>query len=239
MREARAANAAKNEFLATVSHELRTPLNAIIGFNQCLLMEMDGAINESQRGSLEKIEKSSFHLLSLINDILDLAKIEAQKMEIETEPHNLVDIISSCVEDIQPLVNQKHLSLQLSISASFILVEVDSLRIRQVLLNLLSNAVKFTEKGSIHISVLNQPQQVEIRITDTGIGLSPEELAKIFHPFSQADSSITRKYGGTGLGLVLSKKIVTLHGGTIRVESQKGKGSTFIVTLPKRLSTNL
>jgi PAS domain S-box-containing protein len=233
MREAKAANEAKNEFLATISHELRTPLNAIIGFTQCLLLGMDGSINATQETSLKRIEKSSFHLLNLISDILDLAKIEAQRMELEVMPYNIVDIVVSCVEDMHPLAKQKNLEISLSTPASFILIELDKMRIRQVLLNLLSNAIKFTEKGSIKVTIINDPSHVEIQLMDTGIGLSPEEIEKIFHPFSQADSSITRKYGGTGLGLVISKKIIDLHGGTIRVESQKGKGSTFTIILPK------
>jgi hypothetical protein len=234
MREAKAANEAKNEFLATISHELRTPLNAIIGFNQCLLMGMDGPLNEAQQTSLKKIEKSSFHLLSLISDILDLAKIEAKKMEVEIMPYNVVDVLISCVDEMQSLAKQKNLILSFSFDKPFILVEMDKVRIRQVLLNLLSNAIKFTEKGSIKVMLVNEPNQVRIHVTDTGIGLSPEELEKIFHPFSQADSSITRKYGGTGLGLFISKKIIDLHGGSISVESQKGQGSTFTITIPKK-----
>jgi PAS domain S-box-containing protein len=233
MRDAKAANAAKSEFLATISHELRTPLNAIIGFNQCLLMGIDGTINDAQRISLKKIENSAFHLLNLINDILDWSKIEAKGIELKIMPHNIIEVIHFCIEEMQPIAQQKHLKIYTSISDSFILIEMDKVRIQQVLLNLLSNAIKFTEKGSIKIAVFNDPHQVRISIIDTGIGLSPEELAKIFHPFTQADSSITRKYGGTGLGLVISKNIVNMHGGKITVESQKGKGSTFTVILPK------
>jgi PAS domain S-box-containing protein len=233
MREAREASAAKSEFLATISHELRTPLNAIIGFNECLLIGMDGPISSAQQESLKKIEKSSFHLLNLINDILDWSKIEARKMELEIMPQNIVELMISCVEEMQPLAHQKNLDIQLSISHSFILVEMDRVRIRQVLLNLLSNAIKFTQKGYIKISLFSEPDQIRIQVSDTGIGMSPEEMEKIFRPFSQADSSITRKYGGTGLGLVISKNIIDLHGGKISVESQKGYGSTFTIILPK------
>lgn len=233
IRDAKAANAAKSEFLATISHELRTPLNAIIGFNQCLLIGMDGPVNEAQEESLKKIEKSSFHLLNLINDILDWSKIEAKKLELEIEPQNIVEIITSCVEDMQSIAQQKNLEIHLSINQLFILVEFDRMRIRQVILNLLSNAVKFTTSGSILVNLIHEPYQVHIQVIDTGIGLTPEEIDKIFRPFSQADSSITRKYGGTGLGLIISKNIIDLHGGSITVESQKGKGSIFTITLPK------
>lgn len=233
MREAKAANEAKNEFLATISHELRTPLNAIIGFDQCLLMGMDGPINDAQHMSLKKIEKSSFHLLNIISDLLDFSKIEAKKMELEVMPHNIVDIVTSCVEEMQSLAQLKNLTLTVNIPQPFILIEVDRVRIRQVILNLLSNAIKFTEKGSIKVTILNQPEHICIQVTDTGIGLAAQEIEKIFQPFSQADSSITRKYGGTGLGLVISKRIIEQHLGTISIESEKGKGSTFTVTIPK------
>lgn len=233
IREAKAANEAKSEFLTTISHELRTPLNAIIGFDQCLLMEMDGSINSQQKDSLKKIEKCSFHLLTLINDILDLAKIEARKMELELTSQNIVEVVTSCVEEIQPLAKQKNLTINLSIDKPYILMEIDKLRIRQVLLNLLGNAVKFTDIGSITIQLINHSQEVEIRVSDTGIGLSADEMLKLFKPFSQADSSITRKYGGTGLGLAISKRIIDLHGGMINVQSEKGKGSVFSIILSK------
>jgi signal transduction histidine kinase len=194
---------------------------------------MDGSINESQQESLKKIEKSAFHLLNLIDDILDWSKIEAKKMELEITPQNIVEVVLSSIEEIQSLAEQKQLDFYLSTTHSFILVEMDRVRIRQVLLNLLSNAIKFTEKGFIKVSLFNAPQEAHIQITDTGIGLSEDEIEKIFRPFSQADSSITRKYGGTGLGLVISKNIIDLHGGTISVESQKGQGSSFTITLPK------
>lgn len=233
IREANAANEAKSEFLTVISHELRTPLNAIIGYDQCLIMGMDGPVNEQQIISLKKIEKSSFHLLHLINDILDLAKIEASKMELEITPQNIVDTLVSCVEEIQALARQKDLKVNVSCDKPYILMEYDKTRIRQVLLNLLGNAVKFTEKGSITITLINFPNNIEIHIADTGIGLSPDEIIKLFMAFSQADNSITRRYGGTGLGLAISKKIIDMHGGNIDVHSEKGKGSDFIVNLPK------
>lgn len=233
MKEAKAANEAKSEFLTTISHELRTPLNAIIGFNQCLLLEMDGPINDRQKSSLKKVEKSSFHLLNLINDVLDLAKIEANKLELDIALTNILDTIISSVEEMQPMALQKHLDLDLFFSQTPILIHIDRMRIKQVLLNLLSNAIKFTEKGFVHVSVINEAEYVEIRVQDTGIGLNEQEMKKLFKSFSQADSSITRRYGGTGLGLIISKKIVNMHQGQLWAESKKHEGSTFIITLPK------
>ncbi len=234
IQEAKETNVAKNEFLAMISHELRTPLNAIIGFNQCLLMGMDGPVTKPQRESLKKIEKSSFQLLSLISNLLDLAKIEAKGVELELNTYNLVDLIRSCCEEIEPLALQKKLEFQVTLPPSPLPLLIDKGRIRQVLLNLLGNAVKFTKKGEIQVSVVEKSEKIEIHIIDTGIGLSPDEQEKIFSPFSQADRSITRKYGGTGLGLVISKKIIELHGGSIHVRSEKGKGSSFIVKLLKQ-----
>lgn len=233
MKDAKAASAAKSEFLATISHELRTPLNAIIGFNQCLVMGMDGPVSDPQLGSLQKIENSASHLLTLINNILDWSKIEAKKMELEISSQNIVELIQSCVEEMQSLAHQKNLKIIFFVEKPYIFVEMDRMRIRQVLINLLSNAIKFTEKGSITINLINEFYQVQIEIIDTGIGLAEEEIEKIFQPFSQADSSITRKYGGTGLGLAISKNIIDLHGGKIKVKSKKGLGSTFTLTLPK------
>lgn len=239
IKEAQEANAAKNEFLATISHELRTPLNAIIGFNQCLLMEMDGPINEEQKTSLKKIENSSFHLLELINGILDLAKIEAHRIELDKKFVNLVEIIHSAVEEMQLLADQKNLTLSFNLPGPSVMIEIDQVWIKQVLINLLSNAIKFTEKGTIDIALHDFPDHIEMTVADTGIGLTPEEAKKIFNPFTQADSSITRKFGGTGLGLTICRNIVKLHGGKISVKSKKGIGSAFIISLPKRLNLYL
>lgn len=233
IREANEANQAKDEFLATISHELRTPLNAIIGFNQCLLAEMDGPITTSQQVSLQKIEQSAFNLLHLINDLLDLAKIESNLMEINRSDENLVELMSSCIEEMQPLANNKQLPISLNVQNPLIKASIDPHRIRQVFLNLLGNAIKFTEKGSIDISIVEQEDGIEICVKDTGIGISPHHLSKVFKPFSQADSSITRKYGGTGLGLAISQKIIDLHKGSIWIESEQGKGSIFRIFLPK------
>ncbi|MBA2368667.1 MAG: PAS domain S-box protein [Candidatus Protochlamydia sp.] len=235
IKEAKLANEAKNEFLTTISHELRTPLNAIIGFDQCLLMEMDGPISDQQASSLKKIEISAFHLLSLINDILDLAKIESKKQHLHLSSENIVKLLGSCIDEIRPLAEQKNLKIDLTFDKPYLLIDIDIKKIKQVLLNLLGNAVKFTEKGKILVELIDRLKEIEIKISDTGIGLTPLEIKKIFKPFSQADSTITRKYGGTGLGLAISKKIIGLHKGSIRVESEKGVGSAFIIKIPKKI----
>lgn len=233
IREAKEANQTKDEFLATISHELRTPLNAIIGFNQCLLIGMDGPVTPAQQSSLKKVEHSSFYLLHLINDLLDLAKIESNKVDLELSSQNIVELASSCIEEIEPLAKEKSLPISLTVDKPIIRAQMDPLKIRQVLLNLLSNAIKFTEKGFIELCIVEQENGIEIHVKDTGIGIAPGDLPKVFKPFSQVDSSITRKYGGTGLGLAISKKIVDLHKGFLWVESEKGNGSTFIIFLPK------
>jgi PAS domain S-box-containing protein len=232
MRQARAANYSKTVFLSTMSHEFRTPLNIIMGFTACLLEGIDGPITDGQRESLKKVEQASFHLLQLVNDILDLAKIEASKMELMLEPTDLVVLIQSCLEEISALATQKNLEISFFSSFKSFVIYVDPLRLRQVLINLLSNAVKFTEQGKIEVSIEKNNRSIDICVKDTGIGLTVEEQQKLFQPFVQADNSISRKYGGTGLGLTISQKIVQMHGGMITVNSIKGQGSSFIVHLP-------
>lgn len=226
----------RRDILAIVSHELRTSLHAIIGYNDCLLREMDGPINEAQREILKKIEKSSLHLLFLLNDILDLAKCEAKKIKLEIFPQNIVDLVISCIEEMQPLAKQKNLLLSFSSEQPNILIEMDSFRIRQVILNLLNNAIKFTQSGSIEVKIKQTQNKATVSVSDTGVGLTQNELKKIFTPFSQANPSISRKFGGSGLGLSISKKLIDLHKGKISVKSTKGVGSTFSFALPKRMT---
>lgn len=223
----------KIDFLATVSHEFRTPLNAIIGFNQCLLMGMDGPISKPQEVSLKHIEKAALHLLTLINDVLDFAKAEAYKIVLEKSQENIVDLIKSCVDEVGPLARAKSIDINNKITQPELNISVDPMRIKQVLFNVLSNAIKFTDKGSITIKLTNFKHGIEIHIADTGIGLSADEITKIFKPFYQADQLISKKYGGTGLGLAISTRILDLHNGTLSVKSKKGVGSTFIIFLPK------
>lgn len=222
----------KSQFLANMSHELRTPLNSIIGFSRVILKGIDGPITEQQRQDLEAIYNSGQHLLGLINDILDISKIEAGKMELTFEPTDLKEIIRGVMSTAIALVKDKPIELQQSVPADLPTIIADSRRVRQVLLNLVSNAAKFTDEGFIRVEARVEGDYVVISVSDSGIGIPPEKLPHIFEAFTQVDSSPSRKYGGTGLGLTISKSFVELHGGKIWVESELGKGSTFTFTLP-------
>jgi len=222
----------KSQFLANMSHELRTPLNSIIGFSRVILKGIDGPITDQQRQDLEAIFNSGQHLLGLINDILDISKIEAGKMELSFEPTDLGEIIRGVMSTAIALVKDKPVELQQSVPADLPTIIADSRRVRQVLLNLVSNAAKFTDRGFIRVEARVEGDFVVISVSDSGIGIPPEKLPHIFEAFTQVDASPSRKYGGTGLGLTISKSFVELHGGRIWVESEVGKGSTFTFTLP-------
>jgi len=222
----------KSQFLANMSHELRTPLNSIIGFSRVILKGIDGPITEQQRQDLEAIFNSGQHLLGLINDILDISKIEAGKMELVFEPTDLQEIIRGVMSTAIALVKDKPIELQQSVPADLPTVIADGRRVRQVLLNLVSNAAKFTDQGFIRVEAKVEGDDVVISVSDSGIGIPPEKLPHIFEAFTQVDASPSRKYGGTGLGLTISKSFIELHGGRIWVESELGKGSTFTFTLP-------
>jgi len=231
------ADQLKSQFLANMSHELRTPLNSIIGFSRVILKGIDGPITDLQRQDLNAIYNSGQHLLSLINDILDLSKIEAGKMELMFEDDvNLSEIIQSVLPTVRGLIKDKPIELHVNLDPNVPLVRADPTKIRQILLNLLSNAAKFTEQGSITIQTqierINFHEEVQISVTDTGIGIAEEDQSKLFEPFSQVDASPTRKTGGTGLGLSISRYLVEMHGGKIGLKSELGKGSTFYFTIP-------
>jgi hypothetical protein len=232
------ANQAKSQFLANMSHELRTPLNSIIGFSDVLLEEGleegFGKLNEKQKKYAHNINTSGRHLLGIINDILDISKIEAGKMELEPEQFELEEIISELKNTLEPLVKKKQLILDVDTNQECP-VYADKLKIKQMLYNLFSNAIKFTpEKGKIAIDIDYGDEDITIGVSDSGIGIPPEEQDKIFESFRQLDSNSNRQYQGTGLGLALVKKIIEMHGGQIWVESESGKGSTFKFTLPRQ-----
>lgn len=225
----------KDEFLANMSHELRTPLNSILGLSEVLLEEVFGNLTDRQRQFLQTIEQSGRHLLNLINDILDLSKIEAGKIELELGSVDLHSICLSSLRFLREQAQHKQIQLTYHVDERIAEIEADERRLLQVLVNLLGNAVKFTPNGGqvrLEIRANLEQQAVEFRVTDTGIGISPENLSQIFQPFIQLDSALSRHYAGTGLGLSIVQRIVDLHGGSIQVESEVGRGSCFTVTLP-------
>lgn len=227
----------KSQFLANMSHELRTPLNSIIGFSRVILKGIDGPVSEQQQQDLTAIYNSGQHLLGLINDILDLSKIDAGKMELSLEEINISETINSVMATATGLVRDKPVKLITDLNPDLPTVRADPMRIRQVLLNLLSNASKFTEEGSISVSAKvqnadNARPEMVVMVSDTGPGIAQEDQAKLFLAFSQVDSSPTRKTGGTGLGLSICQRLIDLHNGKIGVHSELGNGSTFYFTLP-------
>ena len=229
------ASRLKSEFLANMSHELRTPLNAVNGFSELLLEETYGPLVPKQRRYVDNILASGKHLLQLINDILDLSKIEAGRMDLRVEEFSLRQAIENAASVIQPLAQKKGLAVEVTIDAGVDPVQLDPGKTKQILYNLMSNAVKFTDSGKITISAVRSPADsrwVEIVVADTGIGIRPEDQGRIFREFEQVDGSHARKYEGTGLGLALTRRLVELQGGTIRVESEVGRGSRFVARLP-------
>jgi PAS domain S-box-containing protein len=228
------ANRLKSEFLANMSHELRTPLNGVIGFSEYMIDEKAGPLNAEQKEYLNDVLASAKHLLQLINDVLDLAKIEAGKMELNPETFAIKEVIGEVCTIIEPMASKKNITMSVEAPAEAVLVTIDPVKFKQVLYNLLSNAVKFTpENGDIKLTAsLEDPERMQVEVKDTGIGIKTEDLTRLFHEFEQLDSGLGRPQQGTGLGLALTKKIVELQGGSITVESQFGKGSTFTVALP-------
>jgi len=233
---AEAASRSKSTFLANMSHELRTPLNAIIGYGEMLQEEAEDAGNEEFSADLQKIHGAGKHLLGLINDILDLSKIEAGKMDLYLESFEISAMIQGVVETITPLIEKNHNTLAVECPADLGAMRSDLTKTRQALFNLLSNASKFTEGGTIALKVSREPgvdsDWVDFRIIDTGIGMTGDQLARLFQPFTQADASTTRKYGGTGLGLTITRRFCQMLGGDVTVESQPAQGSIFTIRLP-------
>ncbi|MHB9023266.1 MAG: response regulator [Armatimonadota bacterium] len=230
------ANRAKSEFLANMSHELRTPLNAIIGYSEMLEEEAEDLGEESFIQDLQKISGAGKHLLSLITDILDLSKIEAGRMQLYLEPFELATLVQDVVNMIQPLVEKNTNALQVDLAVDLGTVTADQVKVRQILFNLLSNACKFTQQGTIALRCSREHEpdgdRMVFQVSDTGIGMTLEQVGKLFKPFTQADSSTTRRFGGTGLGLAISRHFCQMMGGEISVTSETGGGSTFTVVLP-------
>jgi signal transduction histidine kinase len=227
----------KNGFIATVSHELRTPLNAIIGVTEMLIEDArDLKRGEEEIEPLERVLRAGRHLLALINDILDLSKIEAGKMELYLDSFPIAPLVEDVAKTIQPLAQKNGNQLVVNCSADTGTMHADQTRVRQALLNLASNANKFTERGKVTISARRAAEDdgawITLAVTDTGIGMTPELMGRLFQEFVQADATTHIKYGGTGLGLVISRRFCQMMGGDITVESEVGRGSTFTIRLP-------
>ncbi len=230
-----AASKHKSQFLANMSHELRTPLNAILGYTELILDNIYGEMPEKARAVLDRLQANGRHLLGLINDVLDLSKIEAGQLTLSLDEYSLSDVVHGVISAVEPLAAEKRLTFKAEVAPDLPTGHGDERRLSQVLLNLVGNAIKFTDAGEVAIRASATNAAFTVAVCDTGAGISAADQVKIFEEFQQADSSITRKKGGTGLGLSIAKRIIEMHDGRIWVESEPGKGSTFYFTLPVRV----
>jgi len=227
----------KNRFLATMSHELRTPLNAIIGYTGTLLMRLPGPLTTDQEKQLSTVQSSARHLLSLINDLLDVAKIEAGKFQVHFEPTSCSDVARELAATLRPLVEKRGLHFRLQIPADDVVIRTDRRTLSQILINLTNNAIKFTDTGQVDVTLTQRREDgkkvTEFRVKDTGCGIKAEDQGRLFQAFTQLDSSSTRRYEGTGLGLHLSQVLAALINAKISLESEYGKGSAFTLSIPE------
>jgi signal transduction histidine kinase len=233
-RELELASQHKSQFLANMSHELRTPLNAILGYTELIVDQIYGEVPDKIGEVLDRVQKSGRHLLGLINDVLDLSKIEAGQLTLSLTDFTFHDVVQSVVSSVGSLAAEKGLKLSADVDPDLPLGRADDRRVTQVLMNLVGNAIKFTDTGEVAVHVSAEDGQFRVLVSDTGPGIPEDQRERIFEEFQQVDSSPTRTKGGTGLGLAIAKRIVEMHGGRIWVESTVGKGSTFFVTLPIR-----
>lgn len=231
-KKANAANRAKSDFLTGVSHELRTPLNAIIGYNELIQEELAEKGVDSSNADLDRVNQAARHLLGLIDHLLDLSKVEAGKLEMVPEKINVSELISDVATTCKPLIDHNGNRLVVDLTKDPGTIVIDTMRLKQCLLNLIGNAAKFTQNGTITIAVTRLNEGITFSIADTGIGISKDNLARLFEEFIQAESTTARDYGGTGLGLSITQKLVRLMGGDIQAESEPGKGSRFTLNLP-------
>ncbi|HZO00292.1 MAG TPA: ATP-binding protein, partial [Burkholderiales bacterium] len=233
-RELETASRHKSQFLASMSHELRTPLNAILGFNEMILDQVYGEVPPDVQEPLQNIQSSGKHLLGLINNVLDLAKIEAGRMELALSDYSVQDTVASVHSTLKPLAAEKGLDFVAEVPADIPPAHGDPGRVAQCLMNLAGNSLKFTRQGRVAIAVARSDGRLRFSVADTGIGIPADKIASLFTEFKQTDATIASEYGGTGLGLSITKKFIEMHGGKIWVESEPGKGSTFLFEIPLR-----
>jgi signal transduction histidine kinase len=229
----------KTEFLASMSHELRTPLSAILGFADLLVSSPKESLSTRARESLERIKRNGEHLLTLINDILDLAKAEAGRLDVRLAPVNLGQLARACVAEVESLRANGDVQLRVEAPEGLLDVRTDAQRVRQILLNLLANALKFTEKGEVALVIQTTPDEVSLSVRDTGIGIPAHAMGELFRDFHQLDVGDGRRYAGTGIGLALSRRLARALGGEIEVRSQEGAGSTFTLVLPRSFASSI
>ncbi|HYN83215.1 MAG TPA: HAMP domain-containing sensor histidine kinase [Gemmatimonadaceae bacterium] len=234
--EAESANGAKSDFLAVMSHELRTPLSAIMGYQELLADGISGPITEQQSQQLGRIKASARHLLSLIDEILTFTRIDAGREKVDLERASLTTILEPAAELVEPLARARGLHIEVMLPPNEVIVETDAVKVRQMIVNLLSNAVKFTDSGRIILSGDQKGDQLIVSVEDTGIGISPEHFERVFEPFWQVEQKATRRAGGTGLGLTVTRRLALLLGGDVTVKSEPGTGTTFTICLPVRPS---
>lgn len=231
--EAQAASQAKTDFLAKMSHELRTPLAAIIGYGDLLAAEIPGSLNDDQKKHVGRIKASANHLLAIIDEILTISRAEAGKERVEREPVDVNDLIEYVGSMTQPLAVRKGLDFSIAVPEETLTIETDPIKLRQVLLNLLSNAINYTESGGVELRAEKKDGMVRLSVADTGVGVNPEHIDRIFEPFWQAEGTTTRRVGGTGLGLAVTRQFVEILGGRIEVHSEVERGSIFTVSIPE------
>jgi signal transduction histidine kinase len=234
-RQLEIASQHKSQFLANMSHELRTPLNAILGYTELILDNIYGETPDKMREVLDRLQANGKHLLGLINDVLDLSKIEAGQLTLDLADYSIKDVVDTVVSAVESLANGKKLALTTEVGQNLPIGHGDGRRLAQVLLNLVGNAIKFTDRGEVAIKATMSDSSFTVAVRDTGPGIELADQGKIFEEFQQADNSATKRKGGTGLGLSIAKRIIGMHGGRIWVESDVGKGSTFAFTIPVKV----
>src|SRR5207249_175050 len=231
------ASAAKSQFLANMSHEFRTPLNAILGYTSMLLKGVTGELTPHQRRNLERVDSNAHHLLAIINDILDISRIEAGKMPLTVTKFDLKDLVAEVLAEVEPIISRSRLAVTSHLTPDMPPLKTDRQKVKQIVINFLTNAIKFTPQGSVEVRTeyVDTRDQIAIAVADTGIGVSAEDRDRIFEDFRQADNSPTREYTGAGLGLAICRRLAGMLDGTITLDSEVGRGSTFALFLPREV----